>query len=247
MSLYDVLDLTKDKILNAEEGMAGVYAVQLQRVDNRVKGVANSIGELVHSKAHMFQRDAIAEHGYAAKAADDAPQVISPAANEAALDRFLFWYTIEEKAALKEMTAEEQKGGVKKAASALDSAFRKLRAGLKEGCDLSENTTTNQVQNWNKAFNEQKEADEKDAAFRKQCERLGIDPDATGPQGVGSDTPAEGERSDIEVQMARMALTYEAIAEMDADRVGDMIAGQQRKAEQVLAELKAKVGQRIAS
>jgi hypothetical protein len=246
--MYDVVELTKDKILNCADGMLGKYAVQLERVKGKVNATEGSISEKVHAKAHMYQRDAISVHGMAARpegVAEGTPDKISPAANDAALQSFLAWYVGEEKSAAEEMTPAERTQGIKKSAAAMDSAFRKLRAGLKEGCDLSEITTCSGVQKWNKDFNEAIEEAEKDAAFRKQCELLGIDPDKpTGPQGV--DKNQGPEMTPIEVQLAKIADKMQAVSDLDADRAKDMIYAMDRRADEALAELKKGVGEALA-
>lgn len=247
MSLYDVCDLTKEKILNCADGMLGKYAVQLQRVQNRVKGVEISIGEKVHAKAHLFQRDAIEVYGMAARpegVAEGTPDKISPAANDAALSAFNGWYYGEEQSANAEMSPAERADGVKKSASAMDSAYRKLRAGLKNGCDLSENTSTNKVQSWNKAFNEAEEEAEKLADFRKQCIAKGIDPDNPTPEGVDSDK--EGDQTPVQLAMSQLAVKMEKISTLDAVCAKQKMASLDDWATDKLAELLKKgAGERM--
>jgi hypothetical protein len=263
MSLFDVCDLTKDKILNAEEGKLGVYAVQIQRADNKVQGVVGSIGEAVHAKAHLFQREAIALHGMD-EADENGVAAISAAANKAAHARFLAWYHNEERGARGEMTPDESTKGMAKAASSLDSAYRKLKAGLEHGCDLSEFTTTNKVQTWNRNYNIAEDERVKEKAHREWCVANNIDPDAkSGPQGAvsgGKDdaaggtgaSGAEGELntppSQMQVDCARLAAKLEELAALGhADDAADKLMGVYTRVCRQIEEIKGSIGDRIAT
>lgn len=247
MKLYDVCGLSKEQILNAPDGMLGKYAVQLQRVDNKVKGIGLSIGEKVHAKAHLCQREAVSKYGMDVKDKD----TFSPAANKAATTAFLAWYVVEERAAKDEMTPEEVKKGVKKSASAMDSAYRKLKLGLENGCDLSDYTTTNQVQNWNKEFNDSKEEREKEDARRSLLIAHGIDPDKEGLQGVdgGKEGGEEGgqDLTPIQLQMSKLAEQMQELSDLKPDQVKDKLASLEGWISEALTDAKAAIGDRIAS
>lgn len=247
MKLYEVCGLTKDHILNAPDGMLGKYAVQLQRVDNKVKGIGLSIGEKIHAKAHLCQREAVSQYGMDVT---DKEQM-SPAANKAAVSTFLAWYVVEERAAKAEMTPEEVKKGVKKSASAMDSAYRKLKAGLEHGCDLSDHTTTNQVQKWNKDFNDSKEEREKEEARRALLIAHGIDPDAEKLQGVDGGK-GEGEeggvtQTPLQLQMSKIAEQMEELANLEPEQVKQKLHTLEGWVSEALTDAKSAIGSRVAN
>jgi hypothetical protein len=233
MNIYDVCEVTKEQVLNSTPQEVGAFAVRLARVDAKVKGVAGSIGEWVHSIGHIAQRESIKAHGEGEEA------------NKEALGNFLSQIRLAEMGAADEYGSEFD---LKKHAGALDSATRKLTYALEHGCNLAEESSTNKVQTWNKEHREGAEKAKKDEAFRDWCKSKGIDPDKQGPKGSINGGKEDLEQlSDLQVGCARLAQMLEELSELGAkDEAEEKLAGLEKRVATRLQELKSSVGARIA-